>query len=294
MALEHPPGPSIALPSTFRRDLWPSREAAEASFRESSFFKNWDPETLQLYTKYGLRPLPTALYPSISQALETSQHTQETYQDTTHLQAPPPNSRPTTTPPPTPTPVTLTTSKHQAAWMTLRSNFHPYPSPFDPLLSAEVHPSPLTKFTFHRPCAITAFLALPTLRPSVLYIFGSESNTSTPNSIAEKMRTTGMGMGGSGGVRGGKVEGWVLRGRGHFVVMEKGGGEMVAEKCAEWIGRRGREEREVDGWWRGYESGRSEGGEGWRVSARWEREVRGRADKKRERAGRGWWGRGKL
>lgn len=37
------------------------------------------------------------------------------------------------------------------------------------------------------------------------------------------------------------------------------------------------------------------GGEGWRVSARWEREVRGRADKKRERAGRGWWWeRGKL
>jgi hypothetical protein len=289
MAIEHPPGPSIALPSTFRSDLWPSREAAEKSFRESSFFKNWDPETLHLYIKYGLRPLPTALYPSISQASETSNHTQRTSQDIMHHQAPP-NSRPTTT-----TPITLATSKHQAAWTTLRSNFHPYPSPLDPLLNTDLHPSPLSHFTFHRPCAITAFLALPTLRPSVLYIFGSESNTSTPSSIAEKMRTTGTGMGGSGGLRGRKVEGWVLRGRGHFLVMERGGGEVVAEKCAEWMGRMGREEREVDGWWRGYESGRSEGGEGWRVSEEWEREVRGRADKKRERAGRGWWWeRGKL
>lgn len=110
-----------------------------------------------------------------------------------------------------------------------------------------------------------------------------------------------MGMGGSGGVGAGKVEGVVVRGRGHFLCMEggvgvgeRGGGEVVAEKCAEWIGRRAREEREVDGWWRGYEDGRSEGGEGWRVSARWEREVRGRADKKRVGAGRGWWGRVKL
>lgn len=122
-------------------------------------------------------------------------------------------------------------------------------------------------------------------------------------------------MGGSGGVVGGKVEGVVLGGRGHFLCMEgkvgggskvgakgaevvggtvgseiagaevlvdsKEGKDIVAEKSAAWIGKRLKEEREVDAWWRAYQSSRSEGGEGWRVSAMWEREVKGKADMKR-------------
>lgn len=95
------------------------------------------------------------------------------------------------------------------------------------------------------------------------------------------------------------VEAVVCEGRGHFlcmegekvgrggeVVREKAGGQLVAEKCADWIGRKMKVEREVDAWWKGYDDGRSERGEGWRVSQLWEREVRGKADQKREGAGR--------
>lgn len=119
-------------------------------------------------------------------------------------------------------------------------------------------------------------------------------------------------MGGSG-----KVEGVVLGGRGHFLCMEgvvggggrvemlgggvggrgeketvggpnvekitdnKEGKDIVAEKSAAWIGKRLKKEREVDAWWRAYQSNRSEGGEGWMVSEMWEREVKGKADMKR-------------
>lgn len=62
--------------------------------------------------------------------------------------------------------------------------------------------------------------------------------------------------------------------------------DVIGEDCAEWIGRRLREVREEDRWWEGYRgrSGRSEGGEGWRVGERWMEAVRGKADARREGA----------
>ena len=97
------------------------------------------------------------------------------------------------------------------------------------------------------------------------------------------MRLTGTGMGGSGGRKAGKVEQLTLKGRGHFLVMEQGDvRDVVAERCAAWIGRWVKEQKEVDDWWRGYRSGRSEGGEMWRVSEVWKGLVGGRrADEKR-------------
>ncbi|KAF8474706.1 Alpha/beta hydrolase family-domain-containing protein [Kalaharituber pfeilii] len=74
------PGEKPAVASARRRDIWPSREEAEKFFRSRSFYNAWDPRVLELQLKYGLRPLPTAIYPV------------------------PPNSK---------SAVTLTTTKHQ-------------------------------------------------------------------------------------------------------------------------------------------------------------------------------------
>ena len=49
--------------SAKRRDRWPSREAAAASFKRSKFYQTWDPRVLDLWIKYGLRNLPTLVYP---------------------------------------------------------------------------------------------------------------------------------------------------------------------------------------------------------------------------------------
>ncbi|KAF2862842.1 alpha/beta-hydrolase [Piedraia hortae CBS 480.64] len=46
-----------------RRDRWPSRKAAETAFRKSPFYQAWDPRVFDRWVKYGLRELPTALYP---------------------------------------------------------------------------------------------------------------------------------------------------------------------------------------------------------------------------------------
>ena len=94
-------GPASA--SAFRRDRWPSRKVAETSFKRSKFYQTWDPRVLDRWIKYGLRELPTKIYPD--------------------PQPMPAATGSTVTPEPTVTPnvtanyeekeVTLTTTKHQ-------------------------------------------------------------------------------------------------------------------------------------------------------------------------------------
>jgi hypothetical protein len=42
------PGQDFAPASTFRRDIWPSREVAADSFAKSKFYYAWDPKVLDL------------------------------------------------------------------------------------------------------------------------------------------------------------------------------------------------------------------------------------------------------
>src|SRR4051794_17659861 len=71
---------SPARASTFRRDLWQSRDDAEAFFLKNGFYQRWDNRVLKLWLKYGIRDLPTAIYgPSLGQSqtavtLTTTKH----------------------------------------------------------------------------------------------------------------------------------------------------------------------------------------------------------------------------
>jgi pimeloyl-ACP methyl ester carboxylesterase len=218
-------GPAKA--STVRRDIWPNRKAAEASFKRSKFYQTWDSRVLDLWIKYGLRDLPTLLHPKPTAASNT---------------LPPINADPssaTVSPDKeTETEVTLTTTKHQEVFTFMRPNF-PSPTNSNP----EEHPNPAThpdvdvkagpNAPFYRPEPLATFQQLPYLRPSVLYIFGDQSFLSAPLLKADKMAQTGVGPGGSGGAKKGRVQEVTFKGIGHLIPMEVVG--KTADACQDWL-----------------------------------------------------------
>lgn len=189
-------GIAPAVPSTHRRDIWPSREEAAAKYKSNKFYQSWDPRVLELWIQHGLRQLPTEIHPATG----------------------PEDRR-----------VTLTTSKHQELFTFLRPT---YPSRSTAETYADQDPA-LDKeypgYPFYRAEPRQVFLRLPEIRPSVLYIFGGKSELSTPELRAQKMELTGSGVGGSGGVKAGRVKEIVLEEIGHLVAMER------VEECAEGI-----------------------------------------------------------
>ncbi|THC96242.1 hypothetical protein EYZ11_004276 [Aspergillus tanneri] len=183
------PSKEFALPSTYRRDLWPSREEASQKFQSSSFYQNWDPRVLDKWVEYGLRDTPTELYP---------QGDEDGQQQT----------------------VTLTTTKAQELFTFLRPAYIDRRSGLprgDP--HREVHPAEIDDYPFYRPEPAQMFRRLPDLKPSVLYMFGESSVLSSPVARQEKMQTTGTGIGGSGGFSQGRVKELVLP-SGHLIPMD--------------------------------------------------------------------------
>ncbi|KAL9123099.1 MAG: hypothetical protein Q9187_000350 [Circinaria calcarea] len=203
---------NIAQASTFRRDLWPSRQAAEASFRRSPFYQTWDPRVLDRWIKYGIRELPTRIYPDSSK-----EGTAENL-------------------------VTLTTTKHQEVWTFLRPNFAEMHLERKPVYDRSSHPdldqADPTTYPFYRPELAVAFRNLPFLRPSVLYIFGGKSNMANPEWRKKKLDITGIGTGGSGGAKEGRVKEVLFEEVGHLVAMEAV--TDTAEATAQWLDQESR------------------------------------------------------
>ena len=124
--------------------------------------------------------------------------------------------------------------------MFMRPNFPTpeYPSPTsDP--NPVTHPDVDTSGAggscdpFYRSEPIMAFHQLPHLRPSVQYIFGDLSDLSAPLLKADKMAMTGTGVGGSGGVKKGRVQEHTFEGVGHLIPMEVVG--QTADVCRDWL-----------------------------------------------------------
>ncbi|KAJ5712273.1 Abhydrolase domain-containing protein mpaH [Penicillium malachiteum] len=206
--------------STYRRDIWPSRQAAAEGFKRSPFYQAWDPRVLDRWVQYGLRDLPTAIHPS---------------------------NNPSNIDPKNP-PVTLRTTLHQEVFTFSRPNYNHIPGSGKPVnrvthpdLDAD-HPD---SYPFYRPEPSRIFAQLPFLRPSVLYIFAGKSDMCLPKMRADKLANTGTGLGGSGGVAAGRVREVFLENFGHLLAQE------AVNECADaavcWVGpelRRWREEEE--------------------------------------------------
>ena len=139
--------PSPALMSTRRKDLWPSRSEAESSLRKG--LASWDTRVVDRYLRFGLRTVPTPLY-------------DPTTGGTIPVDA-----------------VTLTTSKHQEAWRYSVPNLEPASAGLDKLLLAD-SALETRESLFLRPECVFAMRALPSVRPSVLWVFGGKSYLSLP------------------------------------------------------------------------------------------------------------------
>jgi pimeloyl-ACP methyl ester carboxylesterase len=212
-------GPTLGKNSTFRKDLWSSRQEGEAAMRKR--YKIWEPSVLSRMVKYSLRPTPTLLYPDNDAGA-----------------------------------VTLATPKHQEAFTIFRPNLENVGIESEPSVEERVtHPDvslrdDVVKSPFYNTAREQAFYALESLRPTVLYIFGSQSIVATPEFRAEKLRITGTGYLGSGGVKLRQVKEVILSGS-HFVPMEKPA--AVADEVSKWLGEqmetyRVNEEKLDKGW----------------------------------------------
>jgi len=159
---------------------------------------------LDLWCKYGIRDTPTNLFPEEGAA-------------------------------------TLTTTKHQECTSFLRPSWPAMSEDGKTIVNRELvidmDPKSLITFPFYRPEPPNTLARLGELRPSALYIFGGKSDMSFPSARKQKLDKTGVGVGGSGGVKAGRVKEIVLEEIGHLVAMEAGGSEQCAEAAAEWLGQ---------------------------------------------------------
>ncbi|KAL8829817.1 MAG: hypothetical protein Q9191_001796 [Dirinaria sp. TL-2023a] len=222
---DEPFGSNAALPSSLRRDVWPSRSVAELSFRRNRVFKNWDPRALERYVRYGLHEIPSSSNPTlITEA---------------------------------PHPVTLTTSKTQEVWTYMRSNFVPVPDSRQARLVAPDVATESAAQLFYRPEMILTFRNLPSVRPNVLWLFGAKSHiNSSEASRVDKVERTGTDVGGSGGTTSGSVESVVLAEAGHFLPFESV--RECASELAPWIERQIQDFKTAEEFLRSHNSGKSE------------------------------------
>ncbi|OCT49969.1 toxin biosynthesis protein [Cladophialophora carrionii] len=205
------PSRSFAKPSTYRRDIWTSRDEARAKFENSKFYRAWDSRVFEQWMQYGLRDLPTEMYPDRGGSKET--------------------------------PVTLKTPKSQEVFSYLRPKYYGTSGiapEKDWDVYGDMHPDDIEKdYPFYRPESAQIFRRLPELKPPVLYIFGKDSELATPELRRKKMETTGTGVGGSGGSAEGKVKEVVLN-CGHLVPMERStecaaaAASFAASELARW------------------------------------------------------------
>ncbi|KAL4791280.1 Alpha/beta hydrolase family-domain-containing protein [Aspergillus venezuelensis] len=205
--------------STYRRDKWPSRKAAAESYKKNPFYQAWDPRVLDRWIEYGLRDLPTTIHPTLKELNGTE------------------------------TPVTLRTTLHQEVFTFSRPNYDGPPGfavPVNKATHPDLDPDHIGSWPFYRPEPYRIFTQLPHLRPSVLYIFGGQSDMSPPNMIADKLAHTGTGLGGNGGAVAGRVSNVILKDNGHLVAQEAP--VRCAEEASEWLGpelQRWREEEKL-------------------------------------------------
>ncbi|CAG8899638.1 unnamed protein product [Penicillium egyptiacum] len=196
-----------------RRDTWPSKSEAIESAAKS--YARWDSRVLKRWNEHGYRNLQTV-------SPQTDGESK-----------------------PFDGPVTLTTSIYQEAMVYLRPDFMGHTTsaladstkapPHDPLMYPDIIDPPRPARPFYRSEARIALNMLKHIRPPVFYLFGGESQVTTPKDQAQILERTGAGIGGSGGVKHSQVEKTVMLDCGHMVPMENV--NESASLIGTWVGQ---------------------------------------------------------
>ncbi|KAL8994309.1 MAG: hypothetical protein Q9169_005682 [Polycauliona sp. 2 TL-2023] len=188
-----------------RKDTWPSRDAARKHLMANPYYRLYDPRVFERVMQYDLHDIPS---PSSSLSNSNS------------------NSHPTTTP------VTLTTPKTMELYTILRAD--------PPLKNHPQAPDHITKTPadtiipgFYRGERSAFINTLPSLLPPVLYVWGALSGYARIDYSSLIVERTGIGHGGNGGVKGGKVKEVEVEGAHHAVPLEKPA--AAAEAMAPWV-----------------------------------------------------------
>lgn len=190
-------GPNPAYFVSRRRDTAKSRGQVEAHWRKNPFYSSMDPRAFELMLKYSLRDMPDGS-------------------------------------------VTFTTPKAQEAWTYVRANFHAQSEDTlegrrrERLLDPFTKPnSPMSKQRMLRPEFEYVLDALTRVRPRTFFIFGKRSIFNNEANQRAIVAETGIGTGGSGGVKEGNVDFHVLEKGSHQCFLEDP--KAVAKSMVTWL-----------------------------------------------------------
>lgn len=190
--------------STFRKDLWPSRETARTAMLQKPYYRRWDPRVFNRWIEHGLRDTPTTLHPQ-------------------------------------PGAVTLTTTKSQEIATYLRPLYEIQRDASgtcrpDKLAYPDLDPSKLAPDSVgYNPGVEFVWQNLPTVRPTALYIIGGASHLGTSELQELRLARTGTGVGGNGGAGAGGTGHVTIPNGGHLLPMEMV--ERTAVAAVEWLGQ---------------------------------------------------------
>lgn len=182
-----------------RREFYETRQQAAATVMKSPFYAKWDPRARQTLIEYGFVPVRDSEDGSPNKASFGFS-------------------------------VRIPTSKHSEVMLMLKPNYEGYGDEGLDSMSVEarravpdVDPEFAGNgvFPLYRPESVSVYRNLPHVRPSVLYVCGSASTTSTVEIRSERMGRTGVGPGGSGGTKLGRVKEFVIEGGVHTLPMDE-------------------------------------------------------------------------
>lgn len=199
-----------------RKQLFPNRAVAEAGVRKNPFFAKWHPRAIDLLVEHNF--VPAHVHDAIGPE-------------------PGDSSQPSAEAVVTSTPRAMETSliarpNYRAAGLKGLDTMDAQ----DKRSAPDVDPEAQMKFPFYRPEPITTLKMLPQIRPSVCYILGDKSHSSSDKIHTIWLKTTGTGVGGSGGERLGRVVERMVGPNGdHYILLDKQLMYTVADYAADWL-----------------------------------------------------------
>lgn len=200
---------------TRRREYWSNRTDAEEAVKKNPFYKLWHPRAISLFIENSL--VPASHNPRVPVPAGNDPEKEDA--------------------------VVSTTPRGMEVSLIFKTNYRGVGhdekdttkwSTEDREAAPDLEPEAVHVYPFYRPEVMAMLKRLPSLRPSVCYLLGTQSPSSSALIRKERLETTGVGVGGSGGAAVGRVVERLIEG-GHFISFETHAGRETAKEAAIWL-----------------------------------------------------------